>query len=185
MLIEIIYFKKQFMLNNLIKNIHWLEYVIGIFVYFLFISNYQLSLGIIWLIFILYAWTITSFLIQEYTLQSFLYTLSSMGIIVALTIFFMHGVEEVPFPKGAIQFKLDGIAQSLIIFFIFTIPLIIINHKSEQTAFSDSSEFSSPTLPPVKKEEISPSSEIITERSGEEWEEATIEDLESGNFEPI
>ena len=107
-----------------------------------------------------------------------------MGIIVALTIFFMHGVEEVPFPKGAIQFKLDGIAESLIIFFIFTIPLIIINHKSEQTVFSDSTEFSSPTLPPVKKEEISPS-EIITESSREEWEEATIEDLESGNFEPV
>ena len=63
--------------------------------------------------------------------------------------------------------------------------MIIINHKSEQTAFSDSTEFSSPTLPPlVKKEEISPS-EMITESSGEEWEEATIEDLESGNFEPI
>ena len=75
-----------------------------------------MSLGIIWLIFILYAWTITTFLIKEYTLQSFLYTLSSMGIIVALTIFFMHGVEEVILSKGAIQFKLDGIAQSLIMF---------------------------------------------------------------------
>ena len=184
MLIEIIYFKKQFMLNNLIKNIHWLEYVIGIFVYFLFISNYQLSLGVIWLIFILYAWTITAFLIKEYTLQSFLYALSSMGIIVALTIFFMHGVEEVPFPKGAIQFKLDGIAQSLIIFFIFTIPLIIINHKSEQTIFSNSSLFSPSTASSVTSQETNPS-KIITENSEEEWEEATIEDLESGNFEPI
>jgi len=184
MLIEIIYFKKQFMLNNLIKNIHWLEYVIGIFVYFLFISNYQLSLGVIWLIFILYAWTITAFLIKQYTLQSFVYAMSLLGIIVALTIFFMHGVEEVPFPKGAIQFRLDGIAQSLIIFFIFTIPLIIINHNSEEITLSDSNVFDQPIKHPVQSLETN-ITENTTHSPQEEWEEATIEDLESGNFEPI
>ena len=113
------------MTNNLIKNTHWLEYLLGIIVYFILISNQQFSLGIVWLIFVLYGWTIISILVQSYSLQSFIYALCGFGIIVAITLFFMNGVEEVPFPKGAIQFKLDGIAQALVVFFIFTVPLII------------------------------------------------------------
>ena len=74
------------MINNLIKNLHWIEYCLGLVVYFIFIFNEQFSLGIIWLIFILYAWTITSLIIKQYSLQSFIYALSFLGIIVSLKV---------------------------------------------------------------------------------------------------
>ena len=98
-----------------------MKYIKGIIVYFILISNQQFSLGIVWLIFVLYGWTIISILVQSYSLQSFIYALCGFGIIIAITLFFMNGVEEVPFPKGAVLFKLDGIAQALVVFFIFTI----------------------------------------------------------------
>ena len=167
------------MRNNLIKNIHWIEYGLGLLVYFIFISNQQFSLGIIWLIFILYTWTITSFIIKQYSLESFIYALSFFGIVVSLTIFFMNGIEEVPFPKGAIQFKLDGIAQSLLIFFIFTIPLIIFNKPKKTHSISERVETNINLDPfhPIINESI--------DNNNEEWEEATIEDIESGKYEPI
>ena len=100
----------------------------------------------------------------------------SIGILIAISIFFIHGIEEVPLPVGAIIFKAEGIAQSLLVFFVFTVPLIIYKHqntifessynqnKQESNSKSDSVKFTEPT-------------------TNEEWEEATIEDLQSGDFE--
>ena len=168
------------MINNLIKNTHWLEYVLGIIVYFILISNQQFSLGIVWLIFVLYGWTIISILVQSYSLQSFIYALCGFGIIIAITLFFMNGVEEVPFPKGAIQFKLDGIAQSLVVFFIFTVPLIVYQQQTKDNA---------PAAPSVMIEkphiEKTPENNELEDNDNSEWEEATAEDLESGRFEAI
>jgi len=168
------------MINNLIKNTHWLEYLLGIIVYFIFLSNQQFSLGIVWLIFVLYGWTVISILVQSYSLQSFIYALCGFGIIVAITLFFMNGVEEVPFPKGAIQFKLDGIAQSLVVFFIFTVPLIVYQQQTKDNA---------PVTPlaKIEKGRIEKISENkkLENNDNSEWEEATIEDLESGRFETI
>ena len=169
------------MINNLIKNTPWLEYVLGIIVYFILISNQQFSLGIVWLIFVLYGWTIISILVQSYSLQSFIYALCGFGIIIAITLFFMNGVQEVPFPKGAVQFKLDGIAQSLVVFFIFTVPLIVYQQQTKENAQEESSVMIE------KKPDIEKTQENnnLEDNNNSEWEEATTEDLESGRFEPI
>ena len=172
------------MINNLIKNIHWLEYALGLIVYFVFISNQQLSMGVIWLVFILYIWIITAFIIKQYSLQSFIYALSFLGIVVSLTIFFMNGIEKVPFPRGAIQFKLDGIAQAIIVFFIFTLPILLFKKQSETTIVSVIEGKDQSLLRPPEKlssEKIKLSQTF----KDEEWEEATIEDVESGKFETI
>ena len=163
------------MINNLIKNTPWLEYLLGIIVYFILVSNQQFSLGIVWLIFVLYGWTILSILVQSYSLQSFIYALCGFGIIIAITLFFMNGVEEVPFPKGAIQFKLDGIAQSLVVFFIFTVPLIVYQQQTKDNT---------PVAPSVMIEKP-PENNELEDNDNSEWEEATAEDLESGRFEAI
>ena len=168
------------MINNLIKNTPWLTYLLGIIVYFILISNQQFSLGIVWLIFVLYGWTIISILVQSYSLQSFIYALCGFGIIIATTLFFMNGVEEVPFPKGAVQFKLDGIAQSLVVFFIFTVPLIVYQQQTTENAPEEPSEM-------IEKPHIEkpPENNELEDNDNSEWEEATAEDLESGRFEPI
>ena len=166
------------------KNIHWIEYALGLIVYFIFISNEQFSLGIIWLIFILYTWTITAFIIKQYSLYSFICALSFLGVVVSLTIFFTSGIEQVPFPRGAVQFKLDGIAQALIIFFIFTLPLLLFNKQTNFNLYSSADQISESKTPELTK---SPSVDLLNTPTlkDQEWEEATIEDIESGKFESI
>ena len=163
------------MLLNLRNNLHWVLFIIGITIYPIIINRAPLSLGIVWLIFILYLWLTLAILFKQYDFQHFLYSLCSIGIIISISLFFLYGIEEVPFPQGAILFKLEGIAPSLLLFFIFTVPLILYHH----VAPSNLSELIKPkashptTMPKENKETI----------NDENWEEATIEDLESGLYE--
>ena len=101
--------------------------------------------------------------------------LSSSGILVALSMFFVNGVEEVPFPEGAIVFHPDGIAQALFLLFLCSIP-IVLRVIPENTAILKSS---------TETTSNSNLSNIKQENQSEDWEEATIEDLESGDFETL
>ena len=159
------------MLLNLRNNIHWISLILGIFVY-PYIVNTSLSLGVVWLIFVVYFWLTTAMLCDVYRLDHFLFTVCSAGILIAVSIFFINGIEEVPFPEGAIIFKMDSIAQALLVFFIFSVPLIIYKHQTATHPFKhqESKSIKSPL----------PETTIETD---EKWEEATIADLESGAFE--
>ena len=79
-----------------------------------------------------------------------------------------------PFPEGAVLFNGEGIAQALFLFFIFTVPVIIYHHTS--TALMNNLS---------QKTSITKPAEDTSLESDEDWETATIEDLESGNYETI
>ena len=164
------------MLINLIKkNLHWIIYLVGLVFYPIIISNAIASLGVIWLMFLLYLWLILSMIIKEYVFKDFLYLLCISGVIVAISLFFINGIEEIPFPEGAILFKLEGVIQALALFFIFTAPLIIYNNKTLFIPLQSSS-------PPHKPNKNYKNNETDC---NENWEEATIEDLETGKYEII
>ena len=163
------------MLLNLRNNLHWVSLILGIVIY-PYILDTSLALGIVWLIFILYFWLTISMICNVYKLDHFLLSVCSIGILIAISIFFIHGIEEAPFPVGAIIFKTDGIAQALLVFFVFTVPLIIYKH---QGFIFKTTPLSITTHKTIKnKPELAP-----VQATDEDWEEATIEDLESGNFE--
>ena len=163
------------MLLNLRNNLHWVSLILGIIIY-PYILETSLALGIVWLIFILYFWLTISMICNVYKLDHFLLSVCSIGILIAISIFFIHGIEEAPFPVGAIIFKTEGIAQALLVFFIFTVPLIIYKHQG----------FIFKTIPPsitAQKTTNNKSWPAPTQTTDEDWEEATIEDLKSGDFE--
>tara|TARA_Y100000590_G_scaffold402969_1_gene489166 strand:- start:220 stop:723 length:504 start_codon:yes stop_codon:yes gene_type:complete len=162
------------MQNNFLQILPWAKYLLGLGVYFVFISQQQLSMAIIWFVFVVYGWTILSIIFKTYKLQDFVYIVCFSGIVVAITLFFMNGVEEVPFPKGAVQFKADGIAQSLLLFFIFTLPLIIYSQKNLSTL--ESNEHSHIT---INTDDLKSSEKF----HNDQWEEATQDDLDSGKYE--
>tara|TARA_A100001015_G_scaffold48340_1_gene53400 strand:- start:1107 stop:1412 length:306 start_codon:yes stop_codon:yes gene_type:complete len=99
------------------------------------------------------------------------------GFLVSLSVFFLKGVEEVPFPEGAIIFHLDGIALSLLILFICSLPMIL---KINPNNIDNEKRH-------LKTNQAHGESFKIADNGNksEEWEEATEEDLESGNFETI
>ena len=160
------------MLITLKNNLHWIIFTFGLIFYCVLLSKALLSWSVVWLLFTIYAWLITAIIFQRYVFKQFLYLLCSSGIWVSLTWLLIKGIEEVPLPRGAFLFKVEGVVPSIILFMLFTIPLIIYHFGFETQTSPQSPTIKTPT---TKNKE--------TKNKG--WEEASIEDLESGEFEII
>ena len=166
------------MLINLKNNFHWLIYSAGLFLYFVILEQTTLTLSIIWLLFVLYSWLVISIATKQYCLKCCLYIFCFSGIVVALSVFFINGIEELPLPVGAILFKEEGILQALFLLFVFSVPIVIYNHNKIVLSWIQASQISN-------KKVSSTEPHLKNMQAAEEWEEATIEDLESGSYEPV
>ena len=161
--------------NNFKQSIPSFFLVLGYLVYLILLFKISFAISVIWIMLLVYIWLSLTLYLNIYSFNSFMRTLSSSGILVSLSMFFLKGVEEVPFPEGAVVFHTDGIAQALFLLFLCSIP-IVLRIIPENSTIVDSSL------------ETSPSSTIddsMKETQSEDWEEATIEDLESGDFETL
>tara|TARA_Y100001970_G_scaffold58592_1_gene74426 strand:- start:2356 stop:2841 length:486 start_codon:yes stop_codon:yes gene_type:complete len=159
------------MIITLKNNLHWILFSLGFIFYCVLLAQAALSWSIVWLIFMIYTWLIISLILKQYVFKQFLYLLCSSGIWVSLTWFIIKGVEEVPLPKGAFLFKTEGIIPSIILFMLFTIPLIIHHFGSTQKIMTR-----------LAGQEKQPQASNKNHNVNN-WEEASIEDLESGDFE--
>jgi len=157
------------MLYKLKENLPTIEILLGCALYFYFIIETTFSLAIIWLIFIVYLWLFTSILLEQYNRNIFINILCVFGILVSITLFFVSGVEELAYPEGALIFHTEGITKALLLFFISSVPLIVINKNTPRNQTLN--------LKPTKKTE--------EKNNDDKWEEATLDDLQSGNFETI
>ena len=166
------------MLINLKNNLHWLIYSTGLLVYFIMLAQTTLTLSVIWLLFILYGWLIVAISTKQYCFKSFLYVFCSSGIIVSISLFFIYGIEQIPLPVGAILFRLEGILPALLLFIIFSVPMIVYNSESADI----STALTNNMLNPITEPKTAPHQSL---EASEEWEEATIDDLESGSYEPV
>ena len=61
-----------------------------------------------------------------FEVKIFAWIISSAGFLLAISVFFIYGVEEIPHPNGAIMFHLGGIAGALGIILFSLFPLLII-----------------------------------------------------------
>ena len=161
------------MINNFKQSIPSFFLVLGYLVYFILLFKTSFSISVIWMMILIYLWLSTSFYFNIYNSNSFIKILSGSGIFVALSMFFLNGVEEVPFPEGAVVFHAEGIAQALFLLFLCSIP-IVLKLIPENTIILNNSI-----------DTKSNSRDIKGKNQSEDWEEATIEDLESGEFETL
>ena len=157
------------MTQNLKENLPRLEILIGYFLYLYLIIESTFSIAILWLLLIIYIWLLTALFLNQYSFNSFVHIICCSGIIVSITLFFTTGVEELPFPEGALLFHPEGISKSFLLFFIFTTPLIITNKKNNGN----------------KKQKNNPTAQQESNYDESLWEEATIEDVESGQYDTI
>ena len=140
--------------------------VVGTIIYINFIITSSLSIAVIWAVCVLYIWILLTTHLNMFSYSKLKDVLCTAGILISLTIFFTHGVEELAYPEGAIIFKQTGIAKSFLLFFISSTPLYL---KKQNNKTNES-----------KKD---PKTTTIIKN--ENWEQATLEDLESGKFESI
>jgi len=144
--------------------------IAGLANFILLTTTSSLSNATIWTIFVLYIWVLGSLYLGEFDFQRFIITCCYVGFLFSITYFLSFGLEEMPYPEGAIMFHSQPIAVSFLLFFISTIPLLY-KIKDSQKGFSEKN-----TSPVFKQEK---------QNINEKWEEATLEDLESGKYEPI
>ncbi len=164
------------MLINLKNNLHWIALGAGLTFHFVLLFNSMFLWSLVWLLFTAYSWLIISIIVQQYIFKHFLYLLCVSGIWVSLIWFFINGIEEVPLPRGAFLFKSEGIITSIILFILFTTPLIV---------YAFGSQIKIPSLSRGLKIEKKRQKGLSVDTDREKWEEATIEDIESGKFEII
>jgi|TARA_B110000438_G_C15685735_1_gene594445 hypothetical protein len=148
-------------------NIILFEIILGYIVYFFLITQSSFSLAVIWMMFVVYAWLLSSLYLKEYTFNSFLYIISISGVILSISFFFIKGIEELPFPEGALMFHSEEIAKALFIFFICTIPIVLSKNNKPKAVINHDRIINKIN---IKKEK---------------WEEATEDDIRSGNYEPL
>jgi hypothetical protein len=161
------------MLNKLKENLPTFEILLGYLMFLYFISETTISSAVLCLMFFIYIWLFTSLYLNQYTFTSFVYVLCGSGILVAISLFFLIGVEEVAYPQGALMFNAEGIAKSLFVFFISSLPLILAN---KENSFAEMFNLRS---------EIKKQKEAAPTYDENLWEEAAIEEVESGKFEAI
>jgi len=149
---------------------------IGLLIYFIFINAYQFIESTIVMLLAIMLWSVLTTYLETFNTQTFSKVLSISGFIFAISFFFFFGVEEVPMPKGAMLFNASGIAMTLFIVFISILPALYVIHGDKTTNTANNEM-------PIVQSPYDLSTHNDIEEIDDNWEIATDEDIESGNFE--
>ena len=84
----------------------------------------------------------------------------------------MFGIEEVPYPVGAIVFHSGGLAGALGIGFFALFPILILHQTGAEKL---------PRI--IRKKSVVPLENMDPEIENNEWEMASDDDFQSGEFE--
>ena len=160
------------MIQDLKKIGSGLILVIGIILFFSSLLNNNLNLALVSLTSTLIFWVGYGLILDTFDVRIFAWVISTAGFLLAISIFFLYGVEEVPHPIGAIVFHAGGIAGALGIGLFSLFPLLIMHQlNSDKTA---------PKSAPTAKENYTP---LKPNLESDDWEFATEEESQSGEFE--
>ena len=160
------------MIQGLKKIASGLILVIGLILFFSSLVNNNLNLALVSLTSTLIFWVVYGLLLDTFDVRIFSWVISTAGFLLAISIFFLYGVEEVPHPIGAIVFHMGGIAGALGIGLFSLFPLLIMHQLS-------SKKTTSPATHQLNENDTPPEPEL----ESDDWEFATEEELGSGEFE--
>ena len=99
---------------------------IGILAFVISISNNNLNNALIYLTAGLIFWVLYGLLLDAFDVRIFAGTISASGFLVAISVLFMFGIEEVPYPVGAIIFHSGGFAGAMGISLFSLFPILIL-----------------------------------------------------------
>ena len=145
---------------------------IGLFLFFSSLVDNNINLALVSLTSALIFWVIYGLLLDVFDVRIFAWVISLVGFVLALSVFFVFGIEELPHPIGAIVFHTSGIAGSLGLGLFSLFPLLIIHQLNSQNIY---------IKPDVLMNEDSPAA--LQNLESDDWELASEEELTSGGFE--
>ena len=149
-----------------------LIFIIGVFAFIVSISNNNLNFALIYLTAALISWVLYCLILDAFDVRIFAWIILASGFLVAISVFFMFGIEEVPYPVGAIVFHSGGLAGALGIGFFALFPILIL-HQTGAEKLPQITRIE----PFISREDMEP------EIESNEWEMASDDDLQSGEFE--
>ena len=158
--------------QNLKKIASGLILVIGLLLFFSTLLNNHLNLSLIYLTSTLIIWVLYGLILDDFDVRIFAWVISATGFLLAISVFFLYGVEEVPHPVGAIVFHAGGIAGALGMGLFSLFPLLIIHQLSSKKTPSLATH-------ELNENDTAPDPEL----DSDEWEFATEDELQSGEFE--
>ena len=158
--------------QNLKKIASGLILVIGLILFFFSLLNNRLNLSLVYLTSTLIIWVLYGLIWDDFDVHIFAWVISATGFLLAISIFFIYGVEEVPHPVGAIVFHAGGIAGALGMGLFSLFPLLIIHQLGSKKTTSLATH-------KLNKNDATPDPEL----DSDEWEFATEDELQSGEFE--
>ena len=153
------------------KTVSWLILAGGLFLYLWNITDNQFTYATIFMAGSILLWMFVGFTTDSFDNKEFAQVLSSAGFLLAISVFFLYGLEEMPYPAGAIVFHSDGIAKALGLGIVASLPLLfgIADFESSSNAGAQTSTASVTTEPTIVVEH-------------EDFELADVDDLTSGEF---
>lgn len=165
---------------NTQKFANWIILGIGLLGFLILLSQNEFTIAISILLSSLIFWIGYSLLMEdEPDFKTFSFVFTGAGLLVSLAIFSHFGVEKVAYPKGAIQFHSNGIAIALAVILFTLIPAVMVKAISGTKILpsipNNIASQKTQTPPKSMEKEIYIDDDI--------WEEATEEDLISGEYE--
>jgi len=152
------------------KAISWLILAGGLFLYLWNIIDNQFTYATIFMAGSILLWMFVGFTTDSFDNKEFAQVLSGAGFLLAISVFFLYGLEEMPYPTGAIVFHSDGIAKALGLGIAASLPLLF--GIADVGASNDAAQTST----------ASASTEPTVVVDHEDYELADVEDLTSGEF---
>ena len=152
------------------KTISWLILAGGLFFYLWNITDNQFTYATIFMTGSILLWMFIGFTTDSFDNKEFAQVLSGAGFLLALSVFFLYGLEEMPYPTGAIVFHSDGIAKALGLGIVASLPLLF--------GIADIETGNTKTQPSTASTSAEPT--VIVDH--EDYELADVEDLTSGEF---
>ena len=149
------------------KAISWLVLAVGLFLYLWNITDNQFTYATIFMAGSILLWMLIGFITDSFDNKEFAKVLSGAGFLLAISVFFLYGLEEMSYPTGAIVFHSDGIAKALGLGIAASLPLLFgLKTQTNNTGTQTIAASTEPTF-------------IIDD---EDFELADVDDLTSGEF---
>ena len=153
------------------QPLSWIILAIGLSLYFVecAINNNFINSSLI-LMLTLLIWTCLHVFTNSFNMLSFSWVVSISGYILAISVLFHFGIIQNAFPKGSINFNIAGIAVALAVSLIASLPILLLNYKSDIQN----------RIHPVAESQPTDESNSSDD---DNWERATEDDLYSGEYE--
>ena len=153
------------------QPLSWIILAIGLSLYVVecAMNNNFINSSLI-LMMTLLIWTCLHIFTKSFKMHSFSWVVSISGYILAISVLFHFGIIQNAFSKDSVNFNIAGVAVALAVSLISSLPILLLNYKSDIQSR-------------IQTVEQPQATDDSSNSDDDNWEHATEDDLYSGEYE--